>query len=277
MAIRRILMIGDVVGDPGLAALATGLGPLRSEYSADLVIVNGENAANGFGLTAADYQKIREAGADVVTTGNHVWEKRDLWPFLDSEERLLRPINYPPTAPGHGWVTVMERGIPWTVINAQGREEMYPIDCPFQTLDRLLQNPSIRLKGEPQEDSEEPPGGIILVDFHAEAPQEKEALAFYLDGRITALVGTHTHVQTADERILPQGTAYITDLGMTGVTTGIIGMDTAICVNRNKTQIPLRMEGARGPVAIQGVVVTLDDKTGKALGIERIFRPFMNA
>jgi calcineurin-like phosphoesterase len=171
----------------------------------------------------------------------------------------------------------MEQGIPWTVVSAQGREEMYPIDCPFQTLDSLLKDPALRLKGEAQENPEKLPGGFILVDFHAEAPQEKEALAFYLDGRITALVGTHTHVQTADERIFPQGTAYTTDLGMTGVTTGIIGMDTAICVNRNKTQIPIRMEGAQGPVAIQGVAITLDDTTGKALAIERINRSPMNA
>jgi hypothetical protein len=276
MAIRRVLMIGDVVGDPGLAALTTGLGPLRSEYSADLVIVNGENAANGFGLTEANYRTIRKAGADVVTTGNHVWEKRDLWPFLDSETRLLRPINYPSAVGGHGWITVTEQGIPWTVVNAQGREDLYPIDCPFQTLDRLLKDPSLRLRGEVPGGSEGPSGTFIVVDFHAEAPQEKEALAFYLDGRISVLVGTHTHVQTADERILPHGTAYITDLGMTGVTTGIIGMDTAICVNRNKTQIPIRMEGAQGPTAIQGVAITLDDTTGRALAIERIHRSTVN-
>jgi metallophosphoesterase (TIGR00282 family) len=259
MGIVRTLMIGDVVGDPGIAALAAGLPGIIADYAADFVVVNGENAAGGFGLTAETLASILAAGADVVTTGNHVWEKRDVWPTLDAEERVLRPANYPPGVPGRGWVCVKKKNTVFCVINLQGREEMTPIDCPFRALDAIL-----------AEIKNQQASPIILLDFHAEATQEKEALAFYADGRLSALVGTHTHVQTADERLLPKGTAYITDLGMSGVRNAIIGMDTAICLNRNRTQVPFRMEIAVGPTAVRGVCVALDDQTGRAVSIERI-------
>jgi metallophosphoesterase (TIGR00282 family) len=259
MGKRKAIMIGDVVGEPGIAALEAGLGALKAEYGADLVVVNGENAAGGFGLTKETLERILAAGADVVTSGNHVWEKRDLWPILDSEERLIRPANYPSGAAGRGSAILEKDGVLWCVANLQGREDMTPIDCPFQAMDALLK-------------ADHSPLPLILVDFHAESNQEKEALGLYADGRIAALAGTHTHVQTADDRLLPGGTAYITDLGMTGVRDSIIGMDGAICLERNKTQIPHRMECAVGPASIRGVCIEVDTETRLACGILRIDR-----
>jgi len=255
MSLVRAMLIGDVVGDPGIAALESDLRSLILEFSASFVLVNGENAAGGFGLTPVTLERILAAGADVVTSGNHVWEKRDLWPVLDSEPRLLRPANYPEGAPGHGSGVFEKDGISWAIINLQGREELSPIDCPFRIGERLLDG----LEGKPV---------ITLIDFHAETTREKESLAFHLDGRVGAIVGTHTHVRTADSRLLPKGTAYITDLGMTGVTDGIIGMDTTICLNRCKTLIPFRMECATGVVSISGALVVFDTDTRKAVSIE---------
>jgi metallophosphoesterase (TIGR00282 family) len=260
MAFLRAIMIGDVVGNPGLTALEGLLPGLIKEYEADLVVVNGENAADGFGLTEATLARILGAGADVVTSGNHVWEKREFWPILDKERRILRPANYPPgpplgRTPGQGWVRLEKAGVPWLVVNLQGRELMAPVDCPFRTFD-----------GIPASLDQE----IILVDFHAEATREKEALAYYLDGRVSLLAGTHTHVQTADERVLPQGTGYITDLGMTGVLEGIIGMGTCICLDRARKQVLYPMECAQGSGAIQGIVAQIDPCTGKTTWIQRI-------
>ncbi len=255
MSLVKAMLIGDVVGDPGIAALESDLRSLVAESGASFVIVNGENAAGGFGLTPPTLERILAAGADVVTSGNHVWEKRDLWPFLDAETRLLRPANYPDSAPGHGSGVFEKDGVSWAIINLQGREEMSPIDCPFRMGERLLEG----FVGQPV---------ITLIDFHAETTREKEALAFHLDGRVGAIVGTHTHVRTADARLLPKGTAYITDLGMTGVTDGIIGMDASICLNRCKTLIPFRMECAAGTVAISGAIVGFDTETRKAVSIE---------
>ncbi len=255
MSLVKVMLIGDVVGDPGIAVLESDLRSLIAEFGASFVIVNGENAASGFGLTPATLERILVAGADVVTSGNHVWEKRDLWPFLDSEARLLRPANYPEDAPGHGSGVFVKDGIAWAIINLQGREEMSPIDCPFHMGERLLDE----LDGK---------SVITLIDFHAETTREKESLAFHLDGRVGAIVGTHTHVRTADARLLPKGTAYITDLGMTGVVDGIIGMDATICLNRCKTLIPFRMECAAGAVAISGALIGFDTETRKAVSIE---------
>jgi len=261
-------MIGDVVGDPGLEALGRLLPPLIKEESADFVIVNGENAAGGFGLTAPHLEQIFAAGADVVTSGNHVWEKREFLPTLDTEERVLRPMNYPSGSPGKGWVTVQKASngekITWLVVNLQGREFMTALDCPFRSFDAF----EAKL---PETMTEKP---VILVDFHAESSREKEALAYYLDGRADIVAGTHTHVQTADERILPKGTAYITDLGMTGVLDGIIGMDPKICIDRARNQVLYRMEVAapdiKGKIAMQGIIVDIERKSRKAVSVKRL-------
>jgi metallophosphoesterase (TIGR00282 family) len=261
----RIIMIGDVVGDPGLDALDALLPGLIREYSVDFTVVNGENTAEGFGMTESTLKRILTAGADVVTSGNHVWEKREFWPVMDGERRILRPANYPEPAAGRGWLRLEKAGVSWLAINLQGRELMTPIDCPFRAFDSIINSESANT-GAP----------IVLVDFHAESTREKEALAFYLDGRVSLIAGTHTHVQTADERILPKGSGYITDLGMTGVTGSIIGMDEKICLDRARNHILYRMECAKpGPgrvPAIQGIFAEVDQDTGKALAMRRISR-----
>ena len=287
MQILRAIMIGDVVGDPGLTVLENRLPFLIKEYSADFVTVNGENAAEGFGLSAPCLERIFAAGADAVTGGNHIWEKRDFLPVLSTEKRVLRPLNYPPGNPGNGWVKLEKpplaggNPISWIVLNLQGREYMGSIDCPFRAFDAFeagrmgsvsethaLLSPEGKLPEYPQDMP------IILVDFHAESTREKEALAYYLDGRVSILAGTHTHVQTADERILPKGTAYITDLGMTGSLDGIIGMDTKICLDRARNQVLYRMEvaaaGTTSKTSVQGIIAEIDRETGKAVSIKRI-------
>jgi metallophosphoesterase (TIGR00282 family) len=261
MACLKAIMIGDVVGEPGLLALEKQLPGLIRDRAVDFTVVNGENAADGFGMTQETLQRILQAGADVVTSGNHVWEKRDFWPFLDGEERVLRPGNYPGKNAGHGWITIRKADVSWLVINLQGREYMTALDCPFRAFDDIVQTPG------------EPP--IVLVDFHAESTREKEALAYYLDGRASMVAGTHTHVQTADERVLPKGTAYITDLGMTGVQDSIIGMDKKICLDRARTQILYRMEVAKAApdgsdCGIRGIIAEIDPQTGQAVSVERI-------
>ncbi|MDR2740688.1 MAG: YmdB family metallophosphoesterase [Treponema sp.] len=268
MAVLKLIMIGDIVGEPGLAVLESRLPALRRDTNADFVVVNGENAADGFGMTGESLGRILNAGADVVTSGNHVWEKRDFWPALETERRMLRPANYPAGTPGRGWYQENRDGVSWVVINLQGRELMPSIDCPFRSFDAILSS---------LENPVSPAPPVILVDFHAETSREKEALAYYLDGRAGLVAGTHTHVQTADERILPRGTAYITDLGMTGVPDSIIGMDTKICLDRAKTQILYRMEVAKAspsrPSLIKGVLVEIDKDSGRALSITRLSVP----
>jgi 2',3'-cyclic-nucleotide 2'-phosphodiesterase len=274
-------MIGDVVGDPGMEVLESRLPVLIKENSADFVVVNGENAAGGFGLTADLLKRIIVAGADLVTSGNHIWEKREFWPALESEERVLRPMNYPEgslglkTASGtadrlvgKGWAKLEKPSpwgqITWLTVNLQGREFMKAIDCPFKAFDTLETIANATCAEKP----------IILVDFHAESSREKESLAYYLDGRASLIAGTHTHVQTADERLLPKGSAYITDLGMTGTLDGIIGMDTKICLDRARNQVLYRMEVAgassEGKTAVQGVIVEIDAESRKALSIKRL-------
>jgi len=263
--VLRAVMIGDVVGDPGLEVLDRLLPPLREENSVDFVMVNGENAAAGFGLTVPALERIFAAGADVVSGGNHIWEKRDFWPVLDSEKRLLRPMNYAPGSPGRGWAKLEKPSpwgdlpVTWLALNLQGREFMSPIDCPFRAFDSLeceIEN------------------SVVLVDFHAESSREKEALGYYLDGRASIVAGTHTHVQTADERILPKGTAYITDLGMCGMQDGVIGMDPKICLNRARNQVLYRMEIASptesSRTAVQGIIVEIDSESRRALSIRRL-------
>ena len=252
----RVLMIGDVVGSAGLDALERLLPDLIREERADFVTVNGENAADGFGISEETLNRILNAGADVVTSGNHVWEKRDFLTILDSEKRILRPANYPDGNAGHGWIEVEKNGVLWLVINLQGRELLYLIDCPFRSFDRILSD----LKSTP----------VILVDFHAECTKEKECLAYYIDGRASLVVGTHTHVPTADERILPNGTGYISDLGMTGVSDSIIGMDLKLCLERVKTQVLYRMDCAEGVTSLQGVIAEIDRTSRKTLSISRV-------
>jgi metallophosphoesterase (TIGR00282 family) len=255
-----VLMIGDIVGEAGLSALERLLPGIIGRFEADFVTANGENSAL-FGMTEKDALRILTAGVDVITSGNHVWENRQFWPFMDGEQRMLRPANYPSPAVGRGFVMVEKKGRRFLVINLQGREYMTPIDCPFRTFDAILgRNP-------PSTDS--PP--IVLVDFHAESAREKEAFGFYADGRAAVLAGTHTHVQTADEKSLPKGSAYITDLGMTGATGGIIGMDKAVCVERARKQISGPMRCAEGPAAVQGVCVRLAPASTppKVLSVER--------
>ena len=266
MQTLRALMLGDVVGEPGLQALERHLPRIMQERSLHFVVANGENAAGGFGITEPYLQRIFAAGVDVVTGGNHTWEKREFWTTLDTDERALRPLNYPPGNPGKGYVQVEKpapwNGAPltWTVLNLQGREYMPSIDCPFQAFDSLY----------PQLNQ----SSITLLDFHAESSREKEAFARYLDGRVQVIAGTHTHVQTADERLLPKGTAYISDLGMCGLLDGVIGMDTKICLDRTRNQVLYRMEVAtpanNETAELQGIIVAFDGATRKALSIERL-------
>jgi metallophosphoesterase (TIGR00282 family) len=252
-------MIGDVIGEPGLKALFAGLGELVRRLKADIVVANGENAAAGFGITEVEARRLFELGVHVVTSGNHVWEKKGATELLDAEPRLLRPANYPEGAPGRGLALVEAGGVTWAVLNLQGREGLYPIDCPFRRADTILEGLAASN-----------PGAIVLVDVHAESNEEKEALGLYLDGRVAAVSGTHTHVQTADERILPKATGYITDLGMTGPVDSVIGVKTDICLRRSLTQMPIKMETAEGPAAIHGALFTIDAATGACLKVERV-------
>lgn len=251
----RVLMLGDVIGDPGLRALFAGLPGLIKKTRADLVTANGENSAGGFGITREAAERMFSMGIDVITTGNHVWEKKDVDKLLDSEPRILRPANYPPGAPGAGFRTFEKDGVSWLVLSLQGRERLYPIDCPFRTAKDILRKNK---------------GSIAVVDFHAESTEEKEALAFHLDGEASVVAGTHTHVQTADERILPGGTGYITDLGMSGPEDSVIGVKTEICLRRSLSQMPLKMESAEGEAGIQGALFEVDVRTRRTLSVVRI-------
>ena len=250
------LILGDVYGQPGFRAVYIGLKNLIKEKKADFVIVNGENAVDGFGISPQIAGQIFSVGADVITTGNHVWQHKEIYPLLESDEPLLRPANYPSGAPGKGYTVIEKRGIRIGVINLQGRLSMSSIDCPFQVSMNLVKK--IKSKTD-----------IIIIDFHAESSEEKEALALYLDGRVSLVVGTHTHVQTADERILDKGTGYLTDLGMCGPGLSVIGSNADISVRRFLTQLPLKIEVADTPAVISGIAAEIDVKTGKTINIER--------
>ncbi len=257
--IVKALMIGDVIGQPGMKALFAGLGPLVRSTRADIVIANGENAQGGFGIGKEEADRLFSIGVQVITTGNHVWERSGSAELLAATPLLLRPANYPPGAPGIGSAILEAGGAIWAVLNLQGREGMTPIDCPFRGADAALE--SIFAAA---------PEAIVLVDFHAESVDEKEALGFYLDGRVAAVAGTHTHVQTADERILPKGTGYITDIGMSGPVDSVIGVRIDICVRRGLTQMPIKMESAEGEASISGALFTIDGETKRCLSVERI-------
>jgi metallophosphoesterase (TIGR00282 family) len=271
VAYLRVLAVGDVVGEPGLLSLERELPGLIRDKGVDFTVVNGENAAGGFGLSQESLQRILHAGADVVTSGNHVWEKREFWPFLDSEERLLRPGNYPGDSPGRGWIVLQKAGAVWLVINLQGREHMAAIDCPFRVFDEILDAGKKAAAALVPEAAGAP---VVLVDFHAESTREKEALGYYLDGRAAVVAGTHTHVQTADQRILPKGTGYITDLGMTGVQDAIIGMDKKICLDRARTQVLYRMEVAKASgdagCGVRGLLAEIHPQTRQTVSVKRI-------
>jgi metallophosphoesterase (TIGR00282 family) len=257
-----VLFVADVIGSPGRRVLGQLVRLVRADTRADVVIVNGENSAGGFGITPDIVKEFLDLGVAVITTGNHVWDKiKELEPTLKSEPRLIRPANYPPVNPGRGWTVVEVGEARLAVLNLQGRTFMAPIDDPFREADALLE--MLR--------QQDPPPDAIVVDFHAEATSEKAAFAFHLDGRVAAVVGTHTHVQTADERILPKGTAFITDLGITGGLGGIIGMKWEISLERQLTQTRgERMQPADEDLHLQGAVVEIDVQTGRAKSIERV-------
>lgn len=252
----RILFVGDVHGKPGRRAVARRVPVLRRELGVDFVVANAENSAGGVGLTAKTAAELFEAGVDALTGGNHTWAKREAYELLDSDPRLVRPANYPPGVPGHGSTVVRRGDLALAVLNLQGRVFMDPLDDPF----RVARSEVERLRDHTP---------FVLVDFHAEATSEKIAMGYYLDGRVTAVVGTHTHVQTADERILPGGTAYITDVGMTGPRDGVIGVDREAILQRFLTQLPVRFEVAGGPAQFSAVLVEADGD-GRAVAIRRI-------
>jgi len=251
----RILAIGDIVGRPGRLAIETFLPELRQELNIDFVIANGENAAGGFGLTRGTARELFANGVDVITSGNHIWTHKEILPYLEPDAPVLRPYTYPPGVPGRGYV-IKDRVM---VVNLIGRTFMSDYACPFRSMDALLESLPDR-----------PP--IIIVDFHAEATSEKVALGYYLDGRVSAVLGTHTHVGTIDSRVLRGGTAYVSDIGMTGPIESVIGDTIDGVVQRFLTMIPVRLSVAEGRPVLNAVYVDIDEKTGKALGIERIAR-----
>ena len=254
----KILFVGDIVGKPGRQALSRELHRLVDRHTIDIVIANGENAAGGFGLTVEVAKELFGHGIHLLTGGNHIWDKKEQVSFILSDPRIIRPANYPAGAPGVGSaILTTPGGVKVAVLNLEGRIFMKNLECPFLVADREIG----RLKQET---------GIILVDFHAEATSEKSALGWYLDGRITALVGTHTHVQTADERILPQGTAFLTDAGMTGSFDSVIGMGKEETIHRFLTQLPSKFEVGKKDIRLNAVVIGVDELSGKALSIERV-------
>jgi 2',3'-cyclic-nucleotide 2'-phosphodiesterase len=255
----RILFVADVVGHPGREAVKALLPGLKKELGADLAIVNGENAAGGFGLTAKIAAELKAAGADVITTGNHVFAQKDFLPELPGLERVLRPANYPPAAPGQGSCVVEAGGRQVLVMNLMGRIfTAENLDDPFRAADAIL--------------AAHPEPRIVFCDMHAETTSEKTAMGWYLDGRASAVVGTHTHIPTADARVLTKGTAYITDVGMVGPRDGCIGMDKDVVLQRFLTAVPNRFVVASGPVTFNSVLVTISSSTGRATSIQRVDR-----
>ncbi len=257
----RLLFLGDVVGRPGRNAVCEQLPALRERYVADFVIVNGENAAGGFGITEQIFQNLRDAGADAVTTGNHVWDQRDALVFIARQNRLLRPLNYPPGTPGAGaGLFRAANGAEVLVLSVLGRIFMEALDDPFQAVERQVSACPLRQGAD-----------AIFIDIHAEATSEKQALGAAYDGRVSAVIGTHTHVPTADARILPGGTAFMTDAGMCGDYDSIIGMDKSEPIHRFTTRIPSsRFSPSMGPATICGVLIETDDATGLAVSIETV-------
>ena len=249
------LAIGDIIGKPGRQAVRKLVPQLRQEYGIDMVIANGENAAGGIGLTIATAEELFNTGVDVITSGNHIWMHKEIIPYLDSDNPVLRPLNYPPGVPGKGYI-ISSRAM---VVSLMGRTFMSEIDCPFQAMDKLL------AEVEPK-----PP--VIIVDFHAEATSEKLAMGRYLDGRVSAVLGTHTHVGTIDAQVFPQGTAYVTDIGMTGPMDSIIGDNIELVLQRFLTRLPHRLSVGEGKTMLNAILVDIASDSGRATSIERIYR-----
>ncbi|MBD8068226.1 TIGR00282 family metallophosphoesterase [Bacillus sp. PS06] len=253
----KILFIGDVVGSPGRDMITEYLPRLKSKYQPHFTIINGENAASGKGITEKIYRQFLESGAQAVTLGNHAWDKKEIFEFIDDAKYMVRPANFPEETPGQGIVYCKLNGLEVAIINLQGRTFLPPIDCPFKKADDLIEQARKRTP-------------IIFVDFHAEATSEKQAMGWYLNGRVSAVVGTHTHVQTADNRVLDKGTAYITDVGMTGPYDGILGVSREAVLKRFITALPVRFDVVEGRTQLSGVIIDIDNKTGHATAINRI-------
>ncbi|PYZ98085.1 TIGR00282 family metallophosphoesterase [Alteribacter lacisalsi] len=253
----KVLFIGDVVGSPGRHMLKEYLKKLKLKYRPDVTIVNGENAASGKGITEKVFHEIKEAGADIITLGNHTWDKKDIFDFIENKPEMIRPANFPPDNPGTGITYHKTGGQTIAVISLQGRTFMPPIDCPFRKADELVEEAAAKTK-------------FIFVDFHAEATSEKQAMGWYLDGKVSAVVGTHTHVQTNDARVLPEGTGFITDVGMTGPYDGILGVEKEAVLHRFLTNLPTRFEVTKGREQLNGVFVTLNKQSGQAESIRSL-------
>ena len=262
----RLLFIGDIVGRPGRKAVVALLPELKRQYRPDVIVANGENAAGGFGLTMGAAEELLSCGIELITMGNHTWDNKEIFAVLSEHSEVIRPANYPPGAPGNGYGIIKvggASGIKIAVINLNGRVFMDQADDPFRAFDDIYDEIRASVNA-------------VIVDFHAEATSEKVAFGWFADGRATAVFGTHTHVTTADERILPMGTAYITDVGMTGPLNSVLGIDPSIIIRRFRSQLPERFEIAKGPVSLNGVIVDFDEHTGQALAINRVSAIFEN-
>jgi metallophosphoesterase (TIGR00282 family) len=254
----RVLIIGDVVGQSGCRAVFYYLKQIIKEKRADLVVLNGENSNEGRGITKNEIDNFYKSGVNVITSGNHIWQKKEIYSYLDTDKYLLRPENYPFGVPGKGHCFITVKDTDVCVINLQGRKHLFDLRCPFTVGKETAKSALKKTK-------------VIIIDFHAESTEEKEALGLYLDGKVSVVAGTHTHVQTADEKILSGGTAYITDIGMTGPRNSIIGMSINTGIERCLTQLPLKMEVVDDAADINGILVEIDTATGNALSIERVF------
>jgi metallophosphoesterase (TIGR00282 family) len=255
----RVLAFGDIVGEPGRKAFLNTIENFKQKYLPDLIVLNGENAAHGFGITEQILKSLLDSGVDVITSGNHIWQKKEVFNFIEKYPSLIRPINYPEGTPGSGSIVLEKNRFKVAVINAMGRIFMEPIDCPFKTVEKELE----RLKDQEVD--------FIFVDFHAEATSEKQIFGWYFDGRITGVWGTHTHIQTADERILPKGTAYITDIGMCGAMDSVIGMNIEESYRKVIQHLPVRFSPAeKAPFLVEGLAIDVSMTSKKALLISRI-------
>ena len=252
----KVMLVGDVIGHSGRRAFCKITPKLRKEKAIDVVIVNGENSAGGKGFTRKSLDELYRGGADVITSGNHVWDKRDVLEFIDQEPFLIRPANYPEGTPGKGWCSYPFKAKNIGVMNLSGRAFMPPLDCPFQKVEELLH--------EMQDECD-----IIFLDFHAETTSEKIAMGWYLDGRVNGVVGTHTHVQTADEAVLPQGTGYIADVGMTGPIESVLGVKAELVIKKQISKMPVRFDFADGPCKLDCILFDIDEKTGLTRSTER--------
>ena len=253
----NLLFIGDIVGNVGRKALKNVLPRVKKKYSPHMIIVNGENAAAGRGITADIAHDFFNWGVDAITMGNHTWDNKSIFDFIDHESRLIRPANFPHTTPGRGYTTIKKQGKQLSIINLQGRTFLPPIDCPFRKIDEILEHLS-------------PAQQCIFVDFHAEATSEKIAMGWHLDGRVSAIVGTHTHVQSNDDGLLPKGTAYVTDVGMVGSREGVLGMERSAVLRKFHTQMPVRFQVDEGKWQFHAVYVQIDEASGLAHHIEKI-------